>query len=393
MVAGVTDRIRAIPPVVVRGAFGTVVALVGLELFVATALRLGSLDGPVAYTLGGLVPVGLATLQILAGGAVVASDFDRHEASLLGVWYLGGIAVALAVALAAVTRLGVDPLAALGHPVVVGNLTGGGVGGLFVGLYAVRSERHADELATERARLASEHEQLVLLNRIVRHDVVNHLQVIAGVADQIDDHADSDAESAVARLQRTTDDAIELTERMRKFVDIFAGDADRDRRAIDLGRVLSAQAENARDVFPQAEIRLGPYPDVEVLADELLSTIFHNLITNAIKHNDGDPTVEISGSVTDDRVRIRIADDGPGVEPGRMDGLLERNYAPDGSSEGVGLYLVATLVDHYDGDVWVERNDPRGSVFVVELPVADAVDRDGDRPDRALRERSPQNGR
>ncbi|AWB26837.1 sensor histidine kinase [Halococcoides cellulosivorans] len=389
MLEGVSERVRAVPPIAVRGAFGAVIALVALELGLAIAIRLGALDGALALVLGGLVPLALAALQVVGAITVVTGAFDARETVTLGAWYLGGLVVALAVALAAVVRLGVGPVAGLGHPIVLGNMTGGALGGLFVGLYAVRSQRRAADLATERARLASEHEQLVLLNRIVRHDVANHLQVIAGVADHLDGRVDPEAESAVARLQRTTDDAIELTDRMRKFVDVFAGDADRDRRAIDLGRVLSTQVENSRDVFPHAEIRLGPYPDVDVWADELLSTIYHNLITNAIKHNDGDPTVEISGSVTDDRVRVRIADDGPGVEPGRMEGLLDREFAPEESGEGVGLYLVATLVAHYDGDVWVERNDPRGSVFVVELPVADAINR-GD--EASVAERSPTNG-
>ncbi|MFW6436890.1 MAG: sensor histidine kinase [Halococcoides sp.] len=388
MLEGVSERLPAPSPIAVRAAFGAIIALVGLELGAAVALRFGSIEGAIPVALGVVVPLVLAGAQLLGAIAVVASDFEPRETVILGTWFLGGVLVALTVALAAVVRMGVGPIAGLGHPIVLGNMTGGGVGGLFVGLYAVRSRRRAEALASERARLASEHEQLVLLNRIVRHDVANHLQVIAGVADHLDGQVDPDAECAVARLQRTTEDAIELTERMRKFVDIFAGDADRDRRAIDLGRVLSAQVENARDVFPDAEIRLGAYPDVDVLADELLSTIFHNLITNAIKHNDGDPTVEISGSVADDRVRVRIADDGPGVEPGRMDGLLDREFAPGSSSEGVGLYLVATLVDHYDGDVWVERNDPRGSVFVVELPLAAATGRETD----PVAERSRTNG-
>jgi sensor histidine kinase regulating citrate/malate metabolism len=37
----------------------------------------------------------------------------------------------------------------------------------------------------------------------------------------------------------------------------------------------------------------------------------------------------------------------------------------------MGLYLVETLVTGYGGEVWVEDNDPEGSVFVVELPTAD----------------------
>jgi signal transduction histidine kinase len=37
---------------------------------------------------------------------------------------------------------------------------------------------------------------------------------------------------------------------------------------------------------------------------------------------------------------------------------------------GVGLYLVRTLVDGYGGDVWIDDNDPRGSVFSVRLRTA-----------------------
>ncbi len=37
----------------------------------------------------------------------------------------------------------------------------------------------------------------------------------------------------------------------------------------------------------------------------------------------------------------------------------------------MGLYLVDTLVTSYNGEIWVEDNDPDGSVFVVELPITE----------------------
>ncbi len=43
----------------------------------------------------------------------------------------------------------------------------------------------------------------------------------------------------------------------------------------------------------------------------------------------------------------------------------------DSQGTGLGLYLVRTLVRRYNGDVAVKDNDPEGSVFTVELPLAD----------------------
>ena len=82
--------------------------------------------------------------------------------------------------------------------------------------------------------------------------------------------------------------------------------------------------------------------------------------------------------VTDDgeellgTVRVRVADNGPGVPAERKDEIFGRGAkGTDSGGTGIGTYLVETLVTRYGGDVWVEDNEPQGAVFVVELPVAD----------------------
>jgi signal transduction histidine kinase len=69
---------------------------------------------------------------------------------------------------------------------------------------------------------------------------------------------------------------------------------------------------------------------------------------------------------------VSIADNGPGIEDKHKEQIFqEGEKGLESGGTGVGLYLVKTLVDKYGGDVWVEDNEPTGSVFVVELPLAD----------------------
>lgn len=75
----------------------------------------------------------------------------------------------------------------------------------------------------------------------------------------------------------------------------------------------------------------------------------------------------------DDSVRIRVADNGPGIPEDQRDRIFESDEKGlDSTGTGMGLYLVTNLVDMYDGSVWIEDNEPRGTVFVVELPTTDA---------------------
>jgi len=62
---------------------------------------------------------------------------------------------------------------------------------------------------------------------------------------------------------------------------------------------------------------------------------------------------------------VRVGDDGPGIPDDRKETVFEPRT---GTDHGFGLYLVRTLVVSYGGEIRVEDNEPRGSVFLVELP-------------------------
>ena len=217
-------------------------------------------------------------------------------------------------------------------------------------------------------------QELELLNRIVRHDIRNDMAVVLGWAEMLDDHVDDEGREYLQKILASGEHVVELTEVAREYVETVVSDEAVAVEPVPLRSVLETELSLREESFPEAEFSLeNSPPDVEVAANSMLSSVFRNLLNNAVQHNDADtPRIEVSFEVRDDEVEVRIADNGPGIPDDHKDtvfGKGERGLGSPGT--GIGLYLVDTLVTEYGGEIWVEDNEPTGAVFVVQLPLAE----------------------
>ncbi|POG56212.1 PAS domain-containing sensor histidine kinase [Haloferax marisrubri] len=224
---------------------------------------------------------------------------------------------------------------------------------------------------TEQKRREREFE---LLNRIVRHDIRNDMGVVLGWTEMLEDHVDAGGRDYLQKILDSGEHVVELTEVAREYVETIASNDSLTVGSVPLRPVLETELSLREESFPEATFVVeGTLPDVEVAGDSMLSSVFRNLLNNAVQHNDTDaPRVVVSCAVRDDDVEIRVADNGPGIPDDKKDiafGKGERGLGSPGT--GIGLYLVDTLVTQYGGEVWAEDNEPTGSVFVVELPRTD----------------------
>lgn len=236
--------------------------------------------------------------------------------------------------------------------------------------------------ATRRSRAEVMNEQLQLLNRIMRHDIRNDMNVVIGWTRELESHVDQDGKAILERIERTSQHAVDLTMLLRDFLQALAVDGTTDLEPIDVSDALQEELTTRRATYPRATFTAdGDLPSVTILANELLSSVFRNLLNNAAQHNDTPrPRVSVGVETDTDTVRIRIADNGPGIVPERADTIFGRTgEGLDAPGTGIGLYLVDTLVSQYHGHVWYEPNEPRGTVFIVELPVVDATLETNDR--------------
>jgi signal transduction histidine kinase len=148
---------------------------------------------------------------------------------------------------------------------------------------------------------------------------------------------------------------------------------DENYRAMPLDASLSDELDEVRSEYSNAVVTVdGAMPDVPVVADEMVTSVFRNILQNAIQHNDREvPEVRVTGTAHDETVVVRIADNGPGIPDERKSDVFGKGETGlESEGAGMGLYLVETLVENYGGKVWVEDNESGGAVFVIELPRA-----------------------
>ena len=220
-------------------------------------------------------------------------------------------------------------------------------------------------------RLREQRDNLELLNQVVRHDIRNDLQLVSSYAELLDERVD-DERGYVETIVESAEQAVELTKTARELADVMLA-TEQGRTAVPLRPALEDELDAIRTAYPEATFSVeGSIPDVDVVADEMLDSVFRNLLKNAVQHTDqAAPTVTVSARTRDDEVVVYVADDGPGVPDDQKEvifGQGEKGLESGGT--GLGLYLVRTLLDAYGGAVWVEDNDPEGAVFVVTLPTA-----------------------
>ncbi|MFL5918806.1 MAG: PAS domain S-box protein [Gaiellaceae bacterium] len=148
-----------------------------------------------------------------------------------------------------------------------------------------------------------------------------------------------------------------------------------DARALAESVVEAARTHLPAGVRLSLEATSGDVP--HVAADEpQLRQVLDNLLDNAVKYSPDGGDVRVRVEAGDAVVRFAVADSGLGVPSNERGRIFEKFYRLDPDmahgigGTGLGLYIARELVRRVNGRIWVEPNNGRGSVFLVEIPAA-----------------------
>jgi two-component system, OmpR family, sensor kinase len=151
--------------------------------------------------------------------------------------------------------------------------------------------------------------------------------------------------------------------------------ADAPHGPLDLGSIVRDAVDDGRATAPDREIHARVEGPAVVLGDaDQLRQVLGNLLRNALVHTPDGTAIDVSVERRADEVRLEVRDHGPGLPPGDPAALFERFWRSEGGRErgkggaGLGLAIVAAIVDAHGGQVEAGDAPGGGASFVVKLP-------------------------
>ena len=204
-------------------------------------------------------------------------------------------------------------------------------------------------------------QRIEVLNRILRHNIRNSLDIIKADAELVAD------EARAASILDTTDTLNQLTGDARRIESLLRRPAD-ERTTAELSTIITDVATALSDEYAAASISVE-IPDLSVTVDaDLFQFALQNVIENAIVHNDGaSPRVEITGSETETGVRVVVADDGPGVPESELAVIDRRSESQLSHASSLGLWSIKWAVQQLGGELSFRESEYGGTAVEIEV--------------------------
>ena len=362
------DRLANVPALVVSG-IGLVLA--GLSLWYLIVVRAyyvsGSLLDPTPAVVLEVIEIsllgGFSFVLVYAGYWLASSRFGGRRLWWAGLWTLIGLTGILAIVVL-VNSLQLVRGRPLSQPTFVQTILlaagGGAIAGLLIGVSTVKE-------TVEARRAEQQRDALMFVNELLRHNVLNGMQVIKGNAELLDEHVSEEGQPLLETTHERSESIVGLVQNVRVLVDSVS--REKPLHDVELGAVVGRAVSEGRGAHPDAEFEADVPDGLTVRADDLLSAVLENLLSNAVDHNDADrPHVTVGAEPNGESVVLRVSDNGPGIPESEREAYFEAGRQHEASvGQGLGLYLVDTLVERYGGTVEITDNEPRGTTVEVEL--------------------------
>src|SRR5215207_9176644 len=213
----------------------------------------------------------------------------------------------------------------------------------------------------------------------VGHELKTPLSIVLGLCGRL--LATDELGGAHAQdVQRIRANAYVLLKRVDELLQVSrldGGHLTLEAGEVDVAELGRSSCEGFASVAELRDQRLVVEAPAELRArvdEEKVLSVISNLVANALKHAPRGGLVRCSITAAAERLRIEVADDGPGVAAGLREEIFERYRRGAGSASraggtGLGLTIVRDLVALHEGTVTVTDAPEGGALFVVELPL------------------------
>ena len=319
--------------------------------------------------------------------AIPLTDVDQTLRRLLAVegLVIAGVLLLLGFAAWAVVRVGLLPLDRMGH--TAGAIAGGDLSHRVeptdprteVGRLGIALNAMLDRLESAFTARKQSEDRLRQFIADASHELRTPLASIRGYAELFRMGAARRPEDVEKAMRRIEDEAARMGVLVEDLLTLARLDevADAPHTDVVLGALVADAADDARATAPEREIASHVDGETTVRGDaHQLRQVLANLLRNALVHTPAGTPIEVSAARDGDDVRLEVRDHGPGLPTDDPNEIFERFWRSEGGRKqgragaGLGLAIVAGIVDAHHGRVEATNAPDGGASFVVRLPAA-----------------------
>jgi two-component system, NtrC family, sensor histidine kinase HydH len=239
-----------------------------------------------------------------------------------------------------------------------------------------RQLRRAEAEARRSERLAA----LGQMSAGLAHEIRNPLGVIKGSAEMLSKKLTGDQALAGELAGYISSEVNRLNALVARFLD-FARPLQVEAQPRRVPELVDRALESVEAQYPETDVRVERQDAAalpEIMADEqLCERVFVNLIQNAFQAMDGQDadkervlkiSIRPDSSNGRDGISVAIQDTGPGVPPELREQIFNPFFTSKKDGVGLGLAIVAKILDEHGGSIRIDNNPPGGACFRVFLP-------------------------
>ena len=245
------------------------------------------------------------------------------------------------------------------------------------------------KVANRSVQIKNKNEELKKINAtkdkffsIIAHDLRSPFNAIVGYSNILEKQVENKNYTGIARfaeiIQTSSEKAMTLLMNLTEWARSQTGIMKFNPNPTDMIELIHEAVHVSEDMANQKLIKINiKLPSqAPVMADRsMVSTILRNLLSNAIKYTEPGGNITLSITYATNELIISVADSGVGIPKNRMKKLfrIDESFSTSGTMDekgtGLGLILCKEFVDKHNGNIWVESEEGKGSVFYFSLPI------------------------
>lgn len=212
----------------------------------------------------------------------------------------------------------------------------------------------------------------------VAHEIKNPLTPIQLSAERIIKNLKKKPKKNELIINEGAKTIVEEARTIKSLVDEFSNFARMPSvqlQSADIHEILEQTISLFKGIFTKIEFDVLFSPDVPSaiqIDPEQMKRVFINLLDNSIDAMDKKGKIDIHTSFDKQnrRVRIEMADSGPGISEKEKERLFLPHFSTKKKGTGLGLAIVNQIISEHGGSIDVENNKPQGAKFIIQIPAS-----------------------